>query len=202
MQSARNQFKNLWMKDKIQVLRKKTNIIGNQELMRNILWETTYEKQFSFTNLYVLKVLIHHSIFGYAVSFVETEFLTECVFTEPNLYKGVHESFVEVICHTITILDLTYHVTNSTPADPLKPSRNHWLQLIPSYLLRPPLEKTADVPCLSHSKESYFPITLFFIIVLHSLNTCKDFSKWNLLKLKSILKIARRLQIYLNSPFT
>lgn len=43
----------------------------------------------------------------------------------------------------------------------------------------------ADVPCLSHLKENYFPITLFFIIVLHSQNTCKDFSKYNSLTTNS-----------------
>lgn len=84
-------------------------------------------EKLSFTNLYVLKVLIHRSAFRYVVSFVEAEFQTEYVFIEPNLYKGIHESFVIVICHTTTILNLTYHVTNSTPGDPLKATRKHWL---------------------------------------------------------------------------
>lgn len=139
-------------------------------------------EKLSFTNLYVLKILIHHSTFGYAVSFVEAEFLAECIFTEPNLYKGVHQPFIRVICHTATILNLTYHVTNSTPGDPLKPNRKKWLQLILFSLMYIFLSKNIwyTKSCNPVPFESkLFSYHSCVNITLYSQNNFKDFSKYN-----------------------
>lgn len=74
----------------------------------------------SFTNLYILKVLIHICALGDIVALVEKEIRSKHIFTKPDFSECVQQTFVIVISHPATILNLPYHIANCSPRDTLQ----------------------------------------------------------------------------------
>lgn len=48
-----------------------------------------------------------------AVALIEAELVTESVLAEPHTSECIQETFVQVVCHPTTILDLTWKGTQS-----------------------------------------------------------------------------------------
>lgn len=88
----------------------------------------------SWTNLYKLKVVIHRVALRNTVSSGKAEIRSKHVFTEPHLSKCVQQSLIIVVSDSASILNLSYHVADSTPGDTL----GKWQIIVENWLLPQP----------------------------------------------------------------